>query len=140
MQPEFKEYQRQIIKNAAALAQALMDQGFNLVSGGTDNHLMLIDLRNKDMTGKDAELQLDRVRITTNKNTIPNDPQSPFITSGIRLGTPAVTSRGMKEADMEKIARAIRLTIEDIDQNEKEVLTIVDDLCESNPLYPDYRI
>ena len=94
---------------------------------------MLIDLRNKDMTGKDAELQLDRVRITTNKNTIPNDPQSPFITSGIRLGTPAVTSRGMKEADMEKIARAIRLTIEDIDQNEKEVLTIVDDLCESNP-------
>ena len=140
MQPEFKEYQRQIIKNAAALAQALMDKGFNLVSGGTDNHLMLIDLRNKDMTGKDAELQLDRVRITTNKNTIPNDPQSPFITSGIRLGTPAVTSRGMKEADMEKIARAIRLTIEDIDQNEKEVLTIVDDLCESNPLYPDYRI
>jgi glycine hydroxymethyltransferase len=140
MQPEFKEYQRQIIKNAAALAQALMDQGFNLVSGGTDNHLMLIDLRNKDMTGKDAELQLDRVRITTNKNTIPNDPQSPFITSGIRLGTPAVTSRGMKEADMEKIARAIRLTIEDIDQNKKEVLTIVDDLCESNPLYPDYRI
>lgn len=140
MQPEFKEYQRQIIKNAAALAQALMDQGFNLVSGGTDNHLMLIDLRNKDITGKDAELQLDRVRITTNKNTIPNDPQSPFVTSGIRLGTPAVTSRGMKEADMEKIARAIRLTIEDIDQNEKEVLTIVDDLCESNPLYPDYRI
>ncbi|HZK34421.1 MAG TPA: serine hydroxymethyltransferase [Bacillota bacterium] len=140
IEPQFKDYQRQIVKNAAALAQALVDEGFDLVSGGTDNHLMLVDLRNKDITGKDAEKLLDRVRITTNKNTIPNDPQSPFVTSGIRLGTPAVTSRGMKEAEMVMTAKAIRLAIENIEENEEEVLSIVDNLCNSNPLYPEYTI
>jgi len=135
LHPSFKEYQRQIVKNASALAQALMDEGFELVSGGTDNHLMLVDLRNKNITGRDAEKLLDKVRITVNKNAIPNDPQSPFITSGIRIGTPAVTSRGMKEEDMKQIARAISLAIEDFEKNRQEVLNIVEDLCSKYPLY-----
>ncbi|HOB20087.1 MAG TPA: serine hydroxymethyltransferase [Candidatus Atribacteria bacterium] len=137
MDPAFVEYQRQTVKNASALAQALLDEEFDLVSGGTDNHLMLIDLRNKGITGKDAEILLDRVRITVNKNAIPNDSQSPNVTSGIRLGTPAVTTRGMKEGEMRCIARAIRLALEDFERASREVLSIVDRLCSDFPLYPD---
>lgn len=135
MEPSFKEYQNQIVKNAAALAESLKEEGFRLVSGGTDNHLMLLDLRNHDITGKDAEKLLDKARITVNKNTIPNDPQSPFVTSGIRIGTPAVTARGMVEEDMRSIAAAIRLTIEDFKGNRQKVLSMVDDLCNRYPLY-----
>ena len=137
MEPSFREYQKQIIRNAAALAQALTEEGFHLVSGGTDNHLMLVDLRDHDITGKDAEKLLDKVRITVNKNTIPNDPQSPFVTSGIRLGTPAVTTRGMKEEDMKQIAAAIRLTIGDFDQNRDKVQSIVGELCDEHPIYSE---
>ncbi len=136
LDPSFKEYQQNIVKNASALAQGLMEEGFELVSGGTDNHLMLVDLRNQDITGKDAEKLLDEVRITVNKNTIPNDPQSPFITSGIRIGTPAVTSRGMQQEDMKSIAKAIRLAIENFEINKEEVLSIVENLCTKYPLYP----
>ncbi len=134
--PEFKEYQKRIVDNAKALAKALKEEGFDLVSGGTDNHLMTIDLRNKKITGKDAEKILDSVRITTNKNTIPNDPQSPFVTSGIRIGTPAVTTRGMGIEEMKDIAKAIALTVEDVENNRDRVLKIVDDLCIKFPLYP----
>jgi len=111
LEPEFKKYQEQILRNAQVLAQGLTERGFRLVSGGTDNHLMLIDLRNKDITGKEAEKLLDDAGVTVNKNTIPFDPQSPFVTSGIRVGTPAVTTRGMQEAEMQKIAEIIDLVI-----------------------------
>lgn len=111
LEPQFKSYQEQIVKNAQLLATGLTSRGFRLVSGGTDNHLMLIDLQNKQITGKEAEKRLDDAGITVNKNTIPFDPQSPFVTSGIRVGTPAVTTRGMKEAEMEKIAEIIDLVI-----------------------------
>ena len=134
---DFKEYQQQIIKNAKTLANTLIDRGFNLVSGGTDNHLILIDLRNKNITGKDAENILDSVGITVNKNTIPFDPQSPFVTSGIRLGTPAVTTRGMKEEDMKKIGEAIYLAITDVDENRQTIEEIVENLCDKYPLYED---
>lgn len=137
LEPSFKEYQQQVVNNAAALADALTNEGFNLISGGTDNHLMLLDLRNKNITGKDAEKILDQVRITSNKNAIPDDPQSPFVTSGIRLGTPAVTTRGMKEDDMKQIASAISLALEDYDHNKEKALSIVDDLCSRHPLYAD---
>jgi glycine hydroxymethyltransferase len=122
--PSFKEYIKQVIKNAATLASALTKRGFNIVSGGTDNHLMLVDLRNMGITGKDAEKKLDAIGVTCNKNTIPFDTQSPFITSGIRLGTPAVTSRGMKEQDMEEIAEIIFRCIKgsEDDNNEKKAL------------------
>lgn len=133
LEPEFKNYQEQIIKNAQALAQGLKDEGFSLVSGGTDNHLMLVDLRNKGLTGKEAEKKLDQVGITVNKNTIPNDPQKPFITSGIRIGTPAVTSRGMGEEEMVKIARAISLALSN---QEEQATEIVQKLCSEFPLYP----
>lgn len=113
LQPEFKAYQKQILANAQALANALMDRGVKLVSGGTDNHLMLVDLREEQVTGKDLEKRLDSAHITCNKNAIPNDPRSPFLTSGVRLGTPAVTTRGMKEEDMDVIAEAISLVIKD---------------------------
>lgn len=111
LKPEFKEYQQQILNNAQALAKGLMDRGINIVSGGTDNHLMLVDLRGLDITGKELEKRLDDAHITCNKNTVPNDPRSPFVTSGVRLGTPAVTSRGMVEEDMDQIAEAISLVI-----------------------------
>jgi glycine hydroxymethyltransferase len=136
LSPEFKEYQQRIIDNAKALADALKAESFDLVSGGTDNHLMTIDLRSKNVTGKDAEKILDSVKITTNKNTIPNDPQSPFITSGIRLGTPAVTTRGMGTEEMKEIAKAIALALDDVENNRSRVLEIVDDLCNRFPLYP----
>ena len=131
--PEFKEYQKQIVKNASVLADELIERGFDIVSGGTDNHLMLVDLRKMGLTGKDMEKLLDSVHITCNKNTVPNDPQSPFVTSGLRLGTPAVTSRGLKEDDMVQIAEAIKLTI--IDHKLEEAEAIVKSLTEKYPIY-----
>lgn len=135
LSPEFKEYQTQIIKNANALANALMERGFDIVSGGTDNHLMLVDLRKMELTGKDMEKLLDSVHITCNKNTVPNDPKSPFVTSGLRIGTPAVTSRGLKEDDMIQIAEAIKLAI--IDGKLEEADAIVKELTDKYPLYKD---
>ena len=132
---EYKEYIRQVVKNAKTLAQALIDEGLDIVSGGTDNHLMLVDLRNVNITGKDAEKLLDEVRITCNKNTIPFDPQSPFVTSGIRLGTPAVTTRGMKEDDMKEIASIIAGTLKDYEGFKDEALRRVDALTKKYPLY-----
>ncbi|MCB6201108.1 serine hydroxymethyltransferase [Extibacter muris] len=119
LEPEFKAYQQQIIDNAQALCKGLMDRGVRIVSGGTDNHLMLVDLSGEEVTGKDLERRLDEAHITCNKNTIPNDPRSPFVTSGVRLGTPAVTTRGMKEGDMDAIAEAIVLVIKSEDNIEK---------------------
>ncbi|MBN2538803.1 MAG: serine hydroxymethyltransferase [Deltaproteobacteria bacterium] len=137
LEPAFKEYQLQILKNAKALAEALTDKGLRLVSGGTDNHLILIDLTAKGVTGKDAEAALDRAGITTNKNGIPFDTQGPMITSGIRVGTPALTTRGMKEEEMRKIAHLMAYIIDDVDNEEhiKEVRKEVDSLCEDFPLY-----
>lgn len=135
LQPEFKVYQEQVIKNAQALAQGLLQRGFELVSGGTDNHLMLVNLLSKHVTGKEAEKLLDAANITCNKNTIPNDPASPFVTSGIRLGTPAITTRGMKEAEMDQIAEAISLVIHDVEANQEKAVEIVRELTEKYPLY-----
>lgn len=134
---EFKNYQKQVVKNAAVLADELMKHGIDIVSGGTDNHLMLLDLRNKGITGKELEHRLDEVRITANKNTIPNDPQSPFVTSGLRIGTPAVTTRGFKEPEMEFIAGWISDIINDFDGNKDRVLSEVQSLCERFPLYSE---
>lgn len=134
---EFKTYQKQVVKNASTLADALMKNGIDIVSGGTDNHLMLLDLRNKGITGKELEHRLDEVRITANKNTIPNDPQSPFVTSGLRIGTPAVTTRGFKEPEMELIASWISDIINDFDENKDRVLSEVQSLCEKFPLYSE---
>ena len=133
--PEFKAYQKQIVLNAAALADALMERGFDIVSGGTDNHLMLVDLRKMNLTGKEMEKLLDSVHITANKNTVPNDPRSPFVTSGVRIGTPAVTTRGLKEEDMVQIAEAIKLTI--IDRKLEEAEAIVKELTDRYPIYPE---
>ncbi len=135
MTDEFKEYQKQIIKNASVLCEALKQEGFRIVSDGTDNHLMLIDLRPFDITGKDFEKHLDEVHITVNKNTIPNDPQSPFVTSGIRVGTPAVTSRGFKEDEMKLIAKWLKLIATDFEANKDQVSDEVSALCERFPLY-----
>lgn len=132
---EFKVYQKQVVNNAKALAQALMAEGFDLVSGGTDNHLMLIDLRKKNITGKEAEHMLDEVGITVNKNTIPFETTSPFITSGVRIGTPAVTSRGMNEEDMKTIAHLISLTLNSFSESQDEVKAGVKALTEKYPLY-----
>ncbi len=134
---EFKAYQKQVVKNASTLADALMKNGIDIVSGGTDNHLMLLDLRNKGITGKELEHRLDEVRITANKNTIPNDPQSPFVTSGLRIGTPAVTTRGFKEPEMELIAGWISDIINNFDENKDRVLSEVQSLCEKFPLYSE---
>lgn len=134
---EFKNYQKQVVKNAAVLADELMKHGIDIVSGGTDNHLMLLDLRNKGITGKELEHRLDEVRITANKNTIPNDPQSPFVTSGLRIGTPAVTTRGFKEPEMELIAGWISDIINDFDGNKDRVLNEVQSFCERFPLYSE---
>ena len=131
----FKQYQAQIVKNASTLANVLMDEGLELVSKGTDNHLMLLSLIGSGITGKELEARLDQVHITVNKNTIPNDPQSPFVTSGIRIGTPAVTSRGFKEDDMKTIAKLIKLTISDFDNKKDEILNEVDALCKRYPIY-----
>ena len=131
---EFKAYQKQIIDNAQALAKGLMSRGINIVSGGTDNHLMLVDLISLGLTGKQAEKMLDEVHITCNKNTIPNDPQSPFVTSGVRLGTPSVTTRGLKEEDMDAIAEAIALTLKDFEANKEKARAIVDSITAKYPL------
>lgn len=132
---EFKAYQQQILKNAQALAKAFVKEGFDLVSGGTDNHLMLVDLRKMNVTGKDAEKLLDEVNITVNKNAIPDDPQSPFITSGIRVGTPATTSRGFVEEDMETIAHLIKLALTDFENSKDYVRAEVKRLTDKYPLY-----
>jgi len=139
--PEFKDYAAQIVKNAAALAEALATRGFRLVSGGTDNHLLLVDLRpfDEELTGKEAQAVLDEAGITLNKNTIPNDPRSPFVTSGVRIGTPAVTTQGMKEAEMDSIADLITRTL----QNRNDPAAVaalraeVADLCSQFTPYPD---
>ncbi len=130
---EYKAYQQQVVKNAATLAEALKERGFKIVSDGTDNHLMLVDLQNLEMTGKETEKLLDAVHITCNKNTVPNDPKSPFVTSGIRLGTPAITTRGAKEEDMIVIADAIKAAV--IDKDDEKAKTLVKSIVEKYPLY-----
>ncbi|MDL2294501.1 serine hydroxymethyltransferase [Ruminococcaceae bacterium OttesenSCG-928-D13] len=137
LKPEFKTYQQQVVKNAAALANALMAEGFTLLSGGTDNHLMLADLRSFELTGKEMQNRLDEVYITVNKNTIPNDPQSPFVTSGVRIGTPAVTTRGMKEAEMKEIAGLIKLAATEFETKQDAIRSAVDALCGRFPIYED---
>ncbi len=135
LDPSFKEYGKNIIDNAQALANGLMNRGIDIVSGGTDNHLMLVDLVKKGVTGKEAENFLDEANITCNKNTIPNDPQKPFVTSGIRLGTAAVTTRGMNTEDMDVIADAIAMLIDDVDANKAKAMELVKTLTEKYPLY-----
>ncbi len=135
LKPEFKEYQMQVKKNAAALCDELISLGIDIVSGGTDNHLMLVDLSKRGLTGKEVEHNLDEIGITANKNTIPNDPQSPFVTSGLRLGAPAVTTRGFKEDDMREVARIINMVITDFEANRIEAARRVDALCAKYPLY-----
>ena len=133
LDPSFKDYMKQVVKNADTLANALIEEGFDIVSGGTDNHLMLVDLKKYGLTGKEAEKVLDSVHITCNKNTVPNDPKSPFVTSGLRLGTPAVTTRGLKEDDMKVIAKAIRLTL--LDKKLDEANELVLGLTKKYPIY-----
>ena len=133
LQPEYKAYMEQVVKNAGALAEGLMKRGVKIVSGGTDNHLMLVDLTEKNVSGKELEKRLDDAHVTCNKNTIPNDPRSPFVTSGVRLGTPAVTTRGMVEEDMDKIAEIISMVI-DSEENVEKARTMVAELTEKYPL------
>lgn len=135
MTPEFKEYQTQIVKNAKTLCAALINEGLDIVSGGTDNHLMLLKLIKNGITGKELEKRLDEVHITANKNTVPNDPQSPFITSGVRLGTPAVTTRGFKEPEMLKIAKWISDAVNDFDNSKERIAAEVSELCSHFPIY-----
>jgi len=140
LEPGFKDYARRIVANAKALADGLLKRGFNLVSGGTDNHLMLVDLQNMGVTGKDTEKLLETANITCNKNAVPNDPASPFVTSGIRLGTPAVTTRGMNTEDMDLIAEAIYLLIKDVNANKDKVKEMVKSLTDKYPLYDVYKV
>ena len=135
LKPEFKTYGEQIVKNAKVLADTLLEKGFKLVSGGTDNHLMLVDLRPFDITGKDLQNNLDECYITVNKNAIPNDPQKPALTAGVRIGTPAVTTRGLKEDDMRVIGECIYLTAKDFESNKEKVRGMVNELCAKYPLY-----
>lgn len=135
MTPEFKEYQTQIVKNAKTLCGALINEGLDIVSGGTDNHLMLLKLIKNGITGKELEKRLDEVHITANKNTVPNDPQSPFITSGVRLGTPAVTTRGFKEPEMLKIAKWISDAVNNFDNSKERIAAEVSELCSHFPIY-----
>ena len=137
LQPSFKDYQQQTVRNAAALAAGLNQRGFDLISGGTDTHLMLVDLRNTGLTGKVMQLRLDSANITCNKNGIPNDPQTPFVTSGIRLGTPAVTTRGMNEDDMDIIAELISMAREESEEQLQRIRDGVAELCARYPLYPE---
>ena len=137
LKPEFKAYQEQVVRNAKALAAALQARGLKIVSGGTDNHLMLLDLIGLEVTGKELQNRLDDVYITVNKNTVPGEPRSPFVTSGIRIGTPAVTTRGLKEADMEKIAECIDLAINDYENQKEYIRSVVTGICERFPLYQD---
>ncbi len=135
LKDEFKVYQKQIVKNASALATALLDKGFKLVTGGTDNHLMLLDLRDSGITGKELEARLDEVHITANKNSVPNDPQKPTITSGLRVGTPAITARGFVEEDMQKIAGFFADVVNDFEGNKDRITKEVIELCEKYPIY-----
>jgi glycine hydroxymethyltransferase len=135
LKPEFKEYGHRIVKNAQALANGLMKRGVKLVTGGTDNHLMMVDLSGMELTGKELEQRLDSVNITANKNTVPNEQRSPFVTSGLRLGTPAVTTRGLNEADMDKIAECISLAIFDFEASKEKIHAAVKDICARYPLY-----
>ena len=135
LKPEFKEYGKKVVENAQALAKGLVERGFNLVSGGTDNHLMLVDLRPFGITGKEFEHRLDEVYITVNKNAIPNDPEKPFVTSGVRIGTPAVTSRGLGVDDMDKIAEYMYLTAKDFENKADEIRAGVNEICAKYPLY-----
>ena len=139
LSPEFREYANGIVKNAKALSERLLANGVNLVSGGTDNHLMLIDLRGTGITGKDLQLRLDECNITANKNTIPFDPEKPFVTSGVRIGTAAVTSRGMTEEDMVEIADLITICIFEFDSRKDEVIDRVAKLTSKYPLYPELK-
>lgn len=135
LRPEFKEYQHQVVLNAKALAEELGRQGFKLLTGGTDNHLMLVDLRGMEVSGKELQNRCDEVLITLNKNTVPNDPRSPFVTSGVRIGTPAITTRGLREHDMEVIARCIWLAATDFENQAEQIRTQVTKLCAKYPLY-----
>ena len=133
LKPEFRTYQEQVVKNAKALSTALMEEGFHLVSNGTDNHLMLVDLQNMNITGKELQNRLDNVYITVNKNAVPNDPASPFVTSGIRIGTPAVTTRGLKEEDMKTISHLIKLAVTEFDTKADEIRAAVNEICSRYP-------
>ena len=135
LKPEFRTYQEQVVKNAKALSTALMEEGFHLVSNGTDNHLMLVDLQNMNITGKELQNRLDNVYITVNKNAVPNDPASPFVTSGIRIGTPAVTTRGLKEVDMKTISHLIKLAVTEFDTKADEIRAAVNEICSRYPIY-----
>jgi glycine hydroxymethyltransferase len=135
--PAFKDYMHRVVLNSKAFAAALLQEGFNLVSNGTDNHLSLVDLRPFGITGKEMEHRLDAVHITVNKNTIPNDPQSPFVTSGIRVGTPAVTTRGFNEADMAAVARLMKQCAVDFEGSSRSIIQQVADLCDKYPVYPN---
>ena len=135
LKPEFRTYQEQVVKNAKALSTALMEEGFHLVSNGTDNHLMLVDLQNMNITGKELQNRLDNVYITVNKNAVPNDPASPFVTSGIRIGTPAVTTRGLKEEDMKTISHLIKLAVTEFDTKADEIRVAVNEICSRYPIY-----
>ena len=135
LKPEFRTYQEQVVKNAKALSTALMEEGFHLVSNGTDNHLVLVDLQNMNITGKELQNRLDNVYITVNKNAVPNDPASPFVTSGIRIGTPAVTTRGLKEEDMKTISHLIKLAVTDFDTKADEIRAAVNEICSRYPIY-----
>ena len=135
LKPEFKEYGKKVVENAQALANGLTKRGVKLVSGGTDNHLMLIDLSGTELTGKELERRLDEVYITANKNTVPNEQRSPFVTSGVRLGTPAVTTRGLTVEDMDQVAECISLAIHDFDANADKIRSMVQAICEKHPLY-----
>lgn len=135
LKPEFKEYQAQVVKNAKALAAALEKQGFRVLTGGTDNHLMLVDLRGMEVTGKELQNRCDEVYITLNKNAVPNDPRSPFVTSGVRIGTPAITSRGLVEEDMDKIAECIWLAATDFEAKADYIRAEVTKICDKYPIY-----
>ena len=135
LKPEFKAYQEQVVKNAKALAAALQREGFKILTGGTDNHLMLVDLRGMDISGKELQNRCDEVYITLNKKTVPNDPRSPFVTSGVRIGTPAVTSRGLVESDMDRIAHLIWLTATDYENKADEIREAVTEICSAHPIY-----
>lgn len=135
LKPEFKTYQEQVLKNAKALAEALKKQGFKILTGGTDNHLMLVDLRGMEVSGKELQNRCDEVYITLNKNTVPNDPRSPFVTSGVRIGTPAITSRGLVESDMDEIARCVWLAATDFENKADEIRASVTEICGRYPIY-----
>ena len=134
-EPEFIATMQRVLDNAKTLAKELEKRGFKIVSGGTDNHLILVDLQNMNITGKELQNRLDEVYITVNKNAVPNDPASPFVTSGVRIGTPAVTTRGLKEEDMKTIAKLIKMTITDFDTKADEIRAEVTKICDKYPLY-----